>query len=395
MAASSAEITDGDSAVELVVCDVPALSSTESNGDAAGDAAESEEIAPLLKQQPERPKINIFSVSYSRRKPREHAIKLPESDAQVSQLILWLWGGSRYSGMLCVAVSSAIYFSMEVLSDVFSAQSIPLFETAFARCTVLLVLSYLWLRRTGQPMFGPAHARNLLISRALMGFLSLLSFIYCVQRLPLSQAVVLSFTTPIMASIVSRIAFQEKLKIADIGGLACNFFGVLFIFRQSFTAQGREVSGPVGDGFYYAYAILAGLISSITGGVSYCLIRAGSKACDQPVTSVLSFGILAAPLSLVCMFIFEDVVLPEMSSLFLMLLLGCLAFLAEVFLARGLQLEKTSKAANFQYLEAAFTELWGIASSTVVASFGGLIGCLLVLASIGCTIYIGPDKDIE
>ncbi|CAN0914395.1 Solute carrier family 35 member G1 [Linum grandiflorum] len=278
--------------------------------------------------------------------------------------------------------------------------SIPLFETAFARCTVLLVLSYLWLRRTGQPMFGPAHARNLLISRALMGFLSLLSFIYCVQRLPLSQAVVLSFTTPIMASIVSRIAFQEKLKIADIGGLACNFFGVLFIFRQSFTAQGREAcsvlaGGPVGDGFYYAYAILAGLISSITGGVSYCLIRAGSKACDQPVTSVLSFGILAAPLSLVCMFIFEDVVLPEMSSLFLMLLLGCLAFLAEVFLARGLQLEKTSKAANFQYLEAAFTELWGIASSTVVASFGGLIGCLLVLASIGCTIYIGPDKDIE
>ncbi|CAN1843469.1 Solute carrier family 35 member G1 [Linum perenne] len=400
--AASAEISDGDGAVELIVCDVPASASTDSKGDAAGDADDSvtEEVAPLLKQPAERPKINIFSISYSRRKPRERAIKLPESDAQVSQLILWLWGGSRYSGMLCVALSSSIYFSMEVLSDVFSAQSIPLFETAFARCTVLLVLSYLWLRRTGQPMFGPSHARKLLISRALMGYLSLLSFIYCVQRLPLSQAIVLSFTTPIMASIAARIAFHEKLKFGDVGGLLCNFFGVLFIFRQSFTAQGE----PLGDdsesntglnGIHYLYAILAGLLSSITGGICYCLIRAGSKACDQPVTTVFSFGILAAPVSLVCMFIFDDVVLPEMSSLILMLLLGGLAFLAEVFLARGLQLEKTIKAANFQYFEAALTELWGIASSTIAASFGGLIGCILILASIGCTIYVGPDKEVE
>ncbi|CAL1407189.1 unnamed protein product [Linum trigynum] len=403
--AASSEISDGDNAVELIVCDVPAFSSAGSNGDAASDAADSlsEEIAPLLKQPAEKPKINIFSVSYSRRKARDHVIKVPESEAQVSQLILWLWGGSRYSGMLCVALSSSIYFSMEVVSDVFAAQSIPLFETAFARCTILLVLSYLWLRRTGQPIFGPPLARKLLILRALMGYLSLLSFIYCVQRLPLPQAIVLSFTTPIMASIAARIAFLEKLKIADIAGLACNFFGVLFIFRQSFTAQGlagelvKAGSANAANlkGMHYVYAILAGLFSSVTGGISYCLIKAGSKACDQPVTTVFSFGILASPAALVCMFIFEEFVLPELRSLFLMLLLGGLAFLAEVFLARGLQLEQTSKAANFQYVEAAFTELWGIASSTIVPSFGGLIGCLLILASVGCTIYIGPDKDIE
>lgn len=59
-----------------------------------------------------------------------------------------------------------------------AAQSIPLFETAFARCTITLILSYLWLRGNGQPIFGPAHARKFLFSRALTGCLSLLSFIY-------------------------------------------------------------------------------------------------------------------------------------------------------------------------------------------------------------------------
>jgi drug/metabolite transporter (DMT)-like permease len=36
----------------------------------------------------------------------------------------------------------------------------------------------------------------------------------------LSQAIVLSFTTPIMASIVARIILHEKLKIVDVGGIA-------------------------------------------------------------------------------------------------------------------------------------------------------------------------------
>lgn len=30
-------------------------------------------------------------------------------------------------------------------------------------------------------------------------------------------------------------------------------------------------------------AVLVGLFSSITGGISYCLIKAGAKASDQPL----------------------------------------------------------------------------------------------------------------
>lgn len=36
--------------------------------------------------------------------------------------------------------------------------------------------------------------------------------------LPLSQAIVLSFVNPVMASIAARVILHEKLKITDIGG---------------------------------------------------------------------------------------------------------------------------------------------------------------------------------
>lgn len=40
-----------------------------------------------------------------------------------------------------------------------------------------------------------------------------------IQRLPVSQAIILSFTAPIMASTVARVTLDEKLKIAEIGGI--------------------------------------------------------------------------------------------------------------------------------------------------------------------------------
>ncbi|KAA8524741.1 hypothetical protein F0562_011164 [Nyssa sinensis] len=368
---------------------------------AESDSISEDQIIPLLTQS-EKPKINIFSVSNPKRKPNmEQVTRLAEIEASpCKQFILWAWGGSRYSGLLCMALSSTIYFFMEVLSDIFSAQSIPLFEIAFTRCTVILILSFMWLRRSGQPIFGPTSVRSLLVSRALLGYLSLLSFIYCIQRLPMSQAIILSFTTPVMASIGARIILHEKLKIAEIGGLACSFFGVLFMFRPIPTVQGGLAKGGVVSDLYvqgsrHIYAVLIGLFSAITGGVSFCLIRAGAKASEQPVATVFSFGILASPAAAICTFAFEDFVMPGFYSFLLMVVLGVLAFFAEIFLARGLQLEKTSKVANIQYIEAAFTQLWGMGLSRIAPSFGRLVGCSLILVSACCTMYIGPEKEIQ
>ena len=69
MMAASADTNGGDHTVELIV-----LGDSESAADGGSAASASEEITPLLTQS-ERPKINIFSVSHSRRKPRVSKVK--------------------------------------------------------------------------------------------------------------------------------------------------------------------------------------------------------------------------------------------------------------------------------------------------------------------------------
>jgi len=45
--------------------------------------------------------------------------------------------------------------------------------------------------------------------------------------------------------------------------------------------------------------------------------------------------------------------------------------------------------------QVALSQLWGIGSWRITPSFGGLVGCLLILISVCCTIYIGPEKEME
>ncbi|XP_022989092.1 uncharacterized protein LOC111486267 isoform X2 [Cucurbita maxima] len=344
-----------------------------------------------------KPKINIFTISYPRRKPSEQVNKLHESDASsISQSIIWIWGGSRYSGLLCASLSSIFYFAMEVLMDIFSAQSIPILEMAFSRCTIITILSYLWLRRNDQPMFGQTHVNKLLVARALSGLISLMGFIYSIQSLPLSQAIVLSFITPILASVMARFILHEKLKFSDFGGLACSFLGVLLLFQEIFTSQGltEGEKGITILGSHRVYSLLIGLLTSIAGGISFCLIRASAKASDQPVVTVLSFGMLACPVTGICSVVFETLVLPNLRSFILMLVLGLLAFLAEVCWARGLQLEKTSKVCNIIFMEAALVQIWHFGILRV-APYGQIFGIILILISQCWTLYVGPDTETE
>ncbi|EXC27254.1 hypothetical protein L484_004831 [Morus notabilis] len=368
---ASLENGGDDHVVELSVREVSALEI-----DAGGEVPE--EISPLLSQA-ERPKINIFTVSYPRRKPREQVTRLPEAETSpITQFVLWVWSGSRYSGLLCMAVSSIIYFLMGVISDVFSVQSIPLFETAFTRCTIILISSYIWLRRSGQPILGLANSRYLLISRALTGYLSLMSFIYWQG----------------MMFVQLSLTFQVWLAVS-LGYSSFSVKCLPYKMHAGGLANKGEGANVYIKGSNHIYAILVGIFSAITGGISYCLIRAGAKASDQPMATVFSFGVLSSPAVGICSFAFEDFVFPGFYSVTLMLVLGSLAFLAEVFLARALQLEKTSKVANIQFIEAVLSQLWGIGWSGLAPSFGRLVGCLLIVISVCCTMYIGPDKETE
>lgn len=91
----------------------------------------------------------------------------------------------------------------------------------------------------------------------------------------------------------------------------------------------------------------------------------------------------------------QEFVLPGAFTFFLMIVISVLAFFAEICLARGLQIEKVSMVTNILYMKVLLSQVWSMMFMGVAASFSGLIGCLLILASICSTVYLGPEREIE
>lgn len=49
----------------------------------------------------------------------------------------------------------------------------------------------------------------------------------------------------------------------------------------------------------------------------------------------------------------------------------------------------------FLLFQAALTQFWGVALTLVSPALDHLIGILLIVVSVFCTMYIGPDKETE
>lgn len=45
--------------------------------------------------------------------------------------------------------------------------------------------------------------------------------------------------------------------------------------------------------------------------------------------------------------------------------------------------------------QVALSQFLGMGSSRIIPSFGRLVGCIIILISACCTMYIGPEKEIE
>ncbi|KAF3786416.1 hypothetical protein EJ110_NYTH23223 [Nymphaea thermarum] len=210
---------------------------------------------------------------------------------------------------------------------------------------------------------------------------------FSIQRLQPAYAILLNFTTPIAASVFARVVLQEKLAIVDIGGLSCSFLGVLFIFSPAFSVNGvlpETLDDTSTSGVNLnVYDVIIGIVSSSMGGISYCFIRAGAKASDQPVVTVFVFAVIATPFAALSALIFQEIVVPDIGSLIFMIVLGILAFIAEVK-------HFYSFPVLIILLEVSATVLLGELPSIV-----RLTGCALISASILATICLGPERVSE
>lgn len=242
-------------------------------------------------------------------------------------------------------LTSALFFTVvDILVEVFGPR-FSVWQIGFGRFIFGLVSLPLLARALRMDLFG--EERVLLLLRGVSGTLSFLCFIVAIQRLPLSQAVVLFYLFPAWAALLSPWVAAEKTPLQDWPFVAGAFGGVgLILWPQPGTVD-------------LDWGHLFGLAAAFFAGVTVSLIRR-LRARNNVITLYFYFCLVGVAVTVTSLTLQGGPVVPDARGAMVLLLVGVLAGTAQLCMNQGFKTLNAAKGAVLLMSEAVFASSFGI-----------------------------------
>ncbi len=263
-------------------------------------------------------------------------------------------------GVLFMTASAFGFSVMGMLVKVASAR-LPMGEIVFARAVVTLTLSYVMVRRAGLSPWGTV--RSALVFRGLLGFGGLSGYYFSLARLPLADATTIQNSTPLLTAVLAWWLLDERIGWSTAIAIVCGIAGMLLIAHPS--GAGLDPTGVV--------VALGGLTCS---SIAYVTVRKLART-EHPLVIVFYFPLVATPLALP--WLISSFVTPKPVDLLLLVAIGAATQVGQVFLTKGLAIERAGRATTIGYLQVAFAMLWQLLVFGDVPTPWTLAGASLIL----------------
>lgn len=215
----------------------------------------------------------------------------------------------------------------------------PVSEIVFFRAVVQIVLSISILFQLKQSPWG--ENPTLLALRGLFGSIGLFCYFYTLQVMPLGNAIVIHYLSPILTTLVAVALGDEKNH-----PLSYLFFGLCML--------GVVVVNGVSQDVTWA-GILAGLGGALFSAFAYNTIRR-LKDLENPNVVVFYFPLITLPLSLLVGYFYDDAWRWPVGTEWIWLMMtGVTTQLGQFFMTRAYQSDKASNVSAISYAGI----LWG------------------------------------
>lgn len=230
------------------------------------------------------------------------------------------------------------------------------FELVFWRSVIMFpsTLGLMWYR--GIYPWGESGQRFFFILRGTAGFFFMGTYYFSIQQLALGDAVVITYTSPVLTAIVAAVLLNEPLELLDLAGSLLCMVGVVLVSQPSFIMTyfgAHPVPMPV--------AGVAGALCSAMFATSVSILLRYRKDLN-PLVSTNYFAIVGIFTSPFFMLAFgEPWVVPDrVSEWFLMIPLALLSVFGQILMNIGLQRESAGKATVMNYIQVVFANLFQI-----------------------------------
>jgi S-adenosylmethionine uptake transporter len=245
----------------------------------------------------------------------------------------------------------------------------PTFQIAFLRFAMggigaVLVFAYM---RPGWPSRASATAN---LTRSVLVTLTAMSFFYALAKLPLAEAIALSFLSPLFIAAFGALLLGEALGARLIMALGVGFAGMLVM-----------MSGQLGGGNYSDAALLgiaAALFSALTYALNVIVLRV--RAQTDPVPTIILFQHLG-PMCFLALPAWSVWVGVSSSDLLLFALIGAIGIAGHMLLAMAFARAPASALAPVIYTALVWAVVLGYVVYGEVPTASVLGGALLIVVA--------------
>lgn len=172
---------------------------------------------------------------------------------------------NRKKGIVCLIISA---FSFAVMGLFISlAGEMPVFQKAFFRNLVAVVLSIILLARSPEKFKIRKGSMPGLIARAGFGTLGILCNFYAITKINIADAMILNKLSPFFAVIASIIILKEIANIRQWVAIIIALIGALFVVKPSFLFAGGAYDNS------HIFPALIGIFGGIVAGIAYTFLR--------------------------------------------------------------------------------------------------------------------------
>lgn len=269
-------------------------------------------------------------------------------------------------GALWVTLACLGIATMGTLVKILGAR-LDSFQLAFFRAAFGLLAVLPFACRAG---WGVLRTRRLgmHLGRGMAGSLAMMCAFYALTHLTLADATAITFTAPLFLTVLAALILHETVGRRRWSATAVGFLGVLIMLRP-------------GDGVLEAAALVA-LLGTLAMAVVRLFIKQLSRT-ESPLTMIVYLGLSSSVVSAVpAIMVWRT---PTLLELGLLVLLGSVSNLSQVFMIRGYKIGEASALAPFEYARLPLAALYGYLLFAELPDLYTLLGASIIVAS---TFYI-------
>ena len=241
-------------------------------------------------------------------------------------------------------------------------------EIVFFRNLFGLMAMAPWLWRVGLTGLKPGRPK-LFMLRAALSYTAMATWFMAVSIVPMAEAVTLSFTAPLFATILAALVLGEVVRARRWMAVAVGFVGVIVILRPDLAAFDPTFAWPLASALAIASAQIA--------------IKSLSRT-ESPEAIVVQLGLWVTPFAFVPMlFVWHT---PTLIDMVWFAVMGAIGTFAQICLNRALASADASAVVPFDYIRLPMVAAMGytiFGESVDTMTWGG--AAVIILSSIYVT----------